>query len=174
MGSSNLPVDLQWSERASPNVNIDEALGDEVRELVATQKCWYVTQALDNERGRTMGCPRCSSGIGVHNAECPGRLEGILQQQSRMMPKQEEEPRGGRTTTKPTGPSWSGVQLNDATSAGAMQGDEIPPEVPDVEMLKTRAKHRSRGQKRSWVWKYACWKPETTFTTRPRNADEPG
>ena len=43
-GGSNLPVDLQWSERASPNVNIDEASGDEVPELVATQKRWCVTE----------------------------------------------------------------------------------------------------------------------------------
>ena len=119
-------------------------------EPVATQKRWYVTEDLVNEHGRTMGCPRCSSGIGIHNAECRGRIEGILLQQSRMKPKQEEEPRGGRTTTKsvpmesekPTGPatqhggsSGSGVQRNDATSTGAMQAaDEKPPEAPDVEM----------------------------------------
>ena len=97
-----------------------------------------------------MGCPRCSSEIGIHNAECCGRNEGILLQQSRIKPKQEEEPRGGRTTTKPvpmesekpTGPatqnggsSGSGVQRNDVASSGAMQtADEKPPEVPDVEM----------------------------------------
>ena len=38
IGSSNLPVDLQWSERASQDVNIGEAPGDEVSEPVATQK----------------------------------------------------------------------------------------------------------------------------------------
>ena len=27
----------------------------------------YVTEALVNEHGRTMGCPRCTSGIGIHN-----------------------------------------------------------------------------------------------------------
>ena len=124
---SVLPVDLQWGTRASPNVNIDEAPGDEVPEPVATQKCWYVTKALVNEHGPTMGCPRCSSGVGMHNAECRGRIEGLLPQHSRMKPKQEEEPRGGRTTTKsapmesekPMGPatqhwgsSGSGVQRN--------------------------------------------------------------
>ena len=69
------------------------------REPVATQKRWYVTEALVNAYGRTMGCPRCSGGIGIHNAECCGRIEGILLQQSRMKSKQEES-RGGRTTTK--------------------------------------------------------------------------
>ena len=82
-------------ERASPNVNVDEAPQDEVREPVARQKRWCVTEALVNENSRTMGCPRCSSGIGIHNAECRGRFEGILPQKSRMKPKQEEEPRGG-------------------------------------------------------------------------------
>ena len=49
------PVDLQWGARASPNVNIDEAPGDEVPEPVATQNRWYVTEAPVNEHGRTMG-----------------------------------------------------------------------------------------------------------------------
>ena len=64
-----------------------------------------------------------------------------------MKPKEEEEePRGGRTTTKsvpmPTGPAsqhWSsnglGVQRNDATSTEETRvADEKPPDVPDVEM----------------------------------------
>ena len=55
-------------------------------EPAATQKRWYVTEALVNELGRTMGCPRCSSGIGIHNAECRARIEGILLQQSRINP----------------------------------------------------------------------------------------
>ena len=130
-----------------------------------------------------MGCPRCLSGIGIRTAECRGRIEGILLQQSRMKPKQEEEPRGGRTRPKsvpmepekPTGlatqcgsSSGSGVQRDDATSIGTMQAaDEKPPEAPmSRRALKTRAKPRSSGQRRSWVWKYACWK--TTFTTMPR------
>ena len=33
-GSSDLPVDLQWGARTSPNVNIDEAPEDEVPTLV--------------------------------------------------------------------------------------------------------------------------------------------
>ena len=100
--------------------------------------------------GRTMGCPRCSSGIGIHNAECRGRIEEILLLQSRMKPKQEEEPRSGRTTTKPvpmesekpTGPatqhggrSGSGVQRNDVASPVVTRStDEKLLEVPDVEM----------------------------------------
>ena len=90
IGRSNLPFDLQWSARASPNVNIDEAPGDEVPEPVTTQRRWHVTEALVNEHGRTLGCPRCSSGIGIHNAACRGRIEGILLKQSRVKPKQEE------------------------------------------------------------------------------------
>ena len=34
-----------------------------------------MTEAVVNEHGRTMGCPRCSSAIGIHNAECRGRIE---------------------------------------------------------------------------------------------------
>ena len=90
MGSGDLPVDLQWSARASPNVDIDEAPGDEVPEPAATQKRWYVTEALVNEHGRAMGCPRCSTRISIHNAERRGRIEGLLLQQRRMKPKQEE------------------------------------------------------------------------------------
>ena len=149
---SKLPVDLQWRERASPNVTVDKAPKDEVPEPVATEKRLYVTKALVKEQGKTMGRPRCSSGIGLHNAECHGRIEGILLQQSRMKPKQEEEeePRGGRTTTtpapmeleKPTGPATqhggsigSGVLRNDVASTGAMQtADEKSLEAPDVDM----------------------------------------
>ena len=148
--SGKLPVDLQWSERVSPNINVDEAPKDEVPEPAATQKRWYVTEALVNEHGRTTGGPRCSSGIGIHNAECRGRIEGILLQQSRMKPKQEEEPRSGRITTKPvpmestkpTGPatqhggsSGSGVRRSDvASSVVTRPADEKLPEVTDVEV----------------------------------------
>ena len=80
-----------------------------------------------------MGCPRCSSGIGKHNAEC----------------REVDEPRGGHTTTKsvpmelekPTGPvhhggsSGSGIQQNDASRVVATRNaDARPLEVPDVEM----------------------------------------
>ena len=67
-----------------------------------------------------------------------------------MKPKQEEEPRGGRTTTKSApmelekpmepavqhgGSSGSGVQQNDVPSTGATRFvDEKLPEKPDVEM----------------------------------------
>ena len=87
MVSGDLPVDLQWGTRASPNVNIDEAPRDEAPEPAATQKRWYVTEALVKGHGRTMGCPRCLTGIRTHNAVCRGRIEGILLQQSRMKPK---------------------------------------------------------------------------------------
>ena len=103
------------------------------REPAATQKRWFVTEALVNEHGRTMGCPRCSSGIGIHNAECRARIEGILLQQSRMKPAEVDEPQVGHTTTKsapmelekPTGlvhhggSSGSGIQRDDATRTGA-------------------------------------------------------
>ena len=131
MDGGKLPVDLQWSERYSPNVNIDEAPKDEVPEVpgpAATQKRWYVTEALVNEYGRTMGCPRCSSGIDIHNARCRGRIEEILLRQSRMKWKQEEEPRGGQTTTKlvpmesekPTGPA---TQHRGSTTTGLISCD---------------------------------------------------
>ena len=159
-------MDLQWGARASPKANIDEAPGDEVPEPLATHKRWYVTEPLANEHGRTMGCPRCSSGIGTHKAECRGRIEGIVLQQSRMKPKQEEEPRGGRITTKsvpmesekPTGQATQHAGSSGSPSTGATQAaDEKPPEAPDVEMGTEdpcEAKVSS-GQRRSWVWKYA-------------------
>ena len=150
VGPGELPFDLQWSTRASPNVNVDEAPADRAPEPSATQKRWYVTEALVNEHGRTMGCPRCSSGIGIHNAECRARIEGILLQQSRMKPAEVDEPRGGHTTTKsapmelekPTGPvhhggsSGSGIQRDDATRTGATRNaDARPLEATDVEMM---------------------------------------
>ena len=149
VGPGEVPVDLQWGTRASPNVNVDEAPGDRAPEPAATQKRWYVTEALVNEHGRTMGCPRCSSGIGIHNAECRARIEGILLQQSRMKPAEVDEPRGGHTMTKsvpmelekPTGPvhhggsSGSGIQRDDATRTGATRNaDARPLEATDVEM----------------------------------------
>ena len=91
VGPGELPVDLQWGTRASPNVNVDEAPGDRAPEPAATQKRWHVTEALVKEHGHTMGCPRCSSGIGNHNAECRARIEGILLQQSRMKPSHNDE-----------------------------------------------------------------------------------
>ena len=68
--SGKLPVDLQWSERVSPNGNVDEAPKDEVPEPAVTQKRWYVTEALVNEHGRTMGCrvPRVESAYTTPNA----------------------------------------------------------------------------------------------------------
>ena len=123
--------------------------GDRAPEPAATHKRWYVTEALVKEHGRTMGCPRCSSGIGIHNAECRARIEGILLQQSRMKPGEVDEPRGGHTTTKsvpmelakPTGPvhhggsSGSGIQRDDATRTGATRNaDARPLEATEVEM----------------------------------------
>ena len=132
------------------NVNVDEAPGDRAPEPAATQKRWYVTEALVKELGRTMGCPRCSSGIGIHNAECRARIEGILLQQSRMKPAEVDEPRGGGHTTtksvpmeleKPTGPvhqigsRGSGIQRDDATRTWATRNaDARPLEATDVEM----------------------------------------
>ena len=57
--SGKLPVDLQWSERASPKVIIDEAPKDKVPEPAVAQKRRYVTEARVDEHGRTVGCPRC-------------------------------------------------------------------------------------------------------------------
>ena len=58
VGPGELPVDLQWSTRASPNVNVDEAHGDRAPEPGTTPMRWYVTEALVKGHGRTMGCPR--------------------------------------------------------------------------------------------------------------------
>ena len=133
VGPGELPVDLQWQTRTSPNVNVDEAPGDRTPEPAAAR--WV--------------CPRCSSEIGFHNAECRARIEGILLQQSRMKPAEVDEPRGGHTTTKsapmelekPTGPvhhggsSGSGIQRDDATKTGATRNaDARPLEATDVEM----------------------------------------
>ena len=106
-------------------------------ESSTTQKRWYVTEALVNEHGRTMGCPRCSSGIGIHNAECRARIEGILLQQSRMKPAEVDEPQGGHTTTnsvpmeleKPAGPVRHGG------SSGLEFSETMPPELERREML---------------------------------------
>ena len=95
VGPGETPVDMKWTTRASPNVHVDEA-----PEPAAAQKRRYVTEALVKEHGRTMGCPRCSSGICIHNAECRARIEGILLQQSHKKPAGVDEPRCGHTTTK--------------------------------------------------------------------------
>ena len=43
--SGELPVDLRWSERASPKVNINESPKDKVPGPAAAQKHWYATEA---------------------------------------------------------------------------------------------------------------------------------
>ena len=87
-------LELEWSERASLRVNIDEASKDEVPELAVTQKRWHVTGALANERGQTVGCPRHSSEIGIHRVDC---------RQSCMRQTHEQKTRG--PTTRHTGSS---------------------------------------------------------------------
>ena len=62
------------------NVNHEEAPEEQD---AASQKYWYVTEGLLGEHGRTMGCPRCSGGLGTHNAERRRRLEGILLQRQK-------------------------------------------------------------------------------------------
>ena len=69
----------------------------------AARHRWSVTEASVKEHGRTMGCPRCSIGAGIHNAVCRRRIEGILLQQSRAKAKEDEEPQGARTLTKADG-----------------------------------------------------------------------
>ena len=91
-----------------------------------------------------MGCPRCSSGIGVHNAECRGQIEGILLQRRRMKQNQEEEPRGGQTTVKPVQmdavkPTGLAAQFRAATDlvfneTTTRTADKKLAEVLDVEM----------------------------------------
>ena len=125
-------VDLQWAREQARTSTLTRHPETGRRNPAATHKRWYVTESLVKEHGRTMGCPRCSSGIGIHNAECRARMEGILLQQSRMKPAEVGEPRSGHTTTKsvpmelekPTGPvhhggsSGSGIQRDDAARTG--------------------------------------------------------
>ena len=76
-----------------------------------------------------MDCPRCSSGIGIHNAECRGRIEGILLQQSRMKPKQDEEPRDDRTTTKLVPME---LEKPAGAAAGQVSSETMPPVMGDA------------------------------------------
>ena len=64
--SGTLPVDLQWREQASPNVNIDEAPPSDFPEQVATQK------RPENQRtdGRSNGGTRA---VDVVRATCTVR-----------------------------------------------------------------------------------------------------
>ena len=96
-----------------------------------------------------MGCVRCSSEIGTHNAECRGRIEGILLQQSRTKPKT----RRGATrwpnddevsadgigeangASNAVGQQWIRCSAKRCPQYWAMQAaDETPPEASDVEM----------------------------------------
>ena len=79
-GQSSVPLDVQTKRAVSfnPNIGVDEVPGEEEQQAETPQKRWYVTEALIREHGRTMGCPRCTDGTSVHNAECRRRIEGIL------------------------------------------------------------------------------------------------
>ena len=127
-----LPVDLQWSTRASPNVNVDEAPGDRGPEPAVTRKCWYMTEALVNEHGRTMGCPRCSSGFGIHNVECRARIEGILLKKSR-------KKQHGVATQRRNQDQWSWRSRQDwcitEAAVGLEFSETMPPELGRREML---------------------------------------
>ena len=88
----------------------------------ARQKRWCVTEALVKEHGRPVGCPRCSVGVGIHNAECRRRIEGILLRQSRVKAKEGEESQGARTLTKavPMGPEMpAGPVVKHGGSSGS-------------------------------------------------------
>ena len=141
---------VEYENGDGGSMNVIFEVADVTRPLVAVgqlQKRGMTVVA--NEHGRTIARVAGAESAHTHNAQCRGRIEGILLQQSRMKPK-EEEPRGGRTTTKsvpmesekPAGPatqyggsSGSGVPRNDATGTGAMQAaNEKPPEAPHVEM----------------------------------------
>ena len=167
------------STRASPNVNADEVREDETPAPAVTQKRWLVAELLVKEHGRTMGCPRCSSGIGMHNAECRGRIEGILLQQIRMKASHEVAEQRTKSVPmeleKPTGPavqhggsSGSGVQRNDATSIGATRfDDEKLPEVPDVEMFAEEQCAAKVKRAKTIMGLEMCVQEAQTSTTRP-------
>ena len=119
-------------------------------EPAVAQKGWHVNETLDEEYGRTMGCPRCSNRVGVHNAGCRGWIEGTMLRQSCMKQTQVNEPPSARTRTKPvpmesekpTGPATQhggsrkpGAQRSDvASSMVTRSDDEELPEVPDIAM----------------------------------------
>ena len=65
-----LPVDLQKGNvmTISPNVDIEETPEEKKVQDGAAQRRWC--DSLVKGHDRRMGCPRCSSGIGIHNAEC--------------------------------------------------------------------------------------------------------
>ena len=89
VGSAEPPLDHQMGRATTidHNVNREEESEEQTQEA-ATQKRWYVTEVLVREHGRPRCCPRCGNGLGIHNAECWRRIEGILLQQSRMKPKE--------------------------------------------------------------------------------------
>ena len=146
-----MPLDIQLGRAVAfnPNVNVDETPERQVQEA-APPKRWYMTEALVKEHGRTTGCSRCTDGTGIHNADCRRRTEGILLQQSRMETKEDEDPQGARTVTrpvpaeseKPTGPavqhgngSGSGTQRDTGPSSVSMPTTvEASTESCDVEM----------------------------------------
>ena len=107
-----------------------------------------------------MGCRRCSSGIGVHNAEWRGRIEGILLQQSRTKPKQEQEPRDGRTTTKsvpmekkkPVAPA---TQYGGNSGSGVQRNGAVPPALGRCKPL-TRSRKKHPGQLPDESWPGIC------------------
>ena len=95
---ANYQLTCNGASEDSPNVNVDEAPKDEVPEPAVTQKRWYVTEALVNEHRSNNGLPALLEWNRHYTTlNAVGRIEEILLLQSRMKPKQEEEPRSGRT-----------------------------------------------------------------------------
>ena len=91
------PLDLQDGHATSIDQENNPAgcLRGKAQDVAAQKRC-YVT----GKHGRTMGCPRCESGLRKHDTECQRRIEGILMQQSRVQPKDDAQPQTAATTAK--------------------------------------------------------------------------
>ena len=174
VNSDKQPVDLQRSERVSLKVNTDEAPKDKLPEPAVAQKRWHVTEALIEEHGRAMGCPRCSNRVGVHNAECRGWIEGTMLRQSRIHQVAEQRRSRYRWNQR----NRQGQQRNteaavilvfsEATSPVRSDDEELP-EVPDIAMdAEDSCEAQVKRQGRSWAWICACCWPGKILTMRLR------
>ena len=90
-------LDPQMGHATTIDQNLQpEKASEEKAQEAAGQRRWYVTEVSVREHGRTMGC---GSGLGMHDAECPRRVEGRLLQQSRMKPEDDPQAQAAATTT---------------------------------------------------------------------------
>ena len=191
MGSGDLPFDLEWGTRASSNVSIDEVPGDEASELAATQKALVRDRSSGQRAWPNDGLPALLK----RNRRTQRRMPWTDRRNLAATKPYEVERRGRATRWRNNDEvqrrwNWRS-QRNQRCSTGAVAdhvfSEKMPPVLGRRESttrsrlkhpmsrwaLKTRAKPRSSGQRRAWAWEYACWKPKTTSTTRPRERRRP-